>query len=710
MASLAVGCATSSEADAPDPLVGQIAQPLGVHAGDESGSVWSVAGKTPVVPDLVEFSVGAPLKFKLKATAARTVDILLEARGLDGRAVTRVIQGGLAMAANSVINVNIDPSQIPVQSVGGVVQITLKARYVESGATVVSPLGPETIFVTHSIGYNQAWATTGNLLTLGIAAREARLAHTVGIGDVIAKSASFESDPATDIPLAQDMLKMARFETGRFEVNGIWTTMAAAQANSPYKGGGSFRWPTKLYNKVRSVVGIDPVAWTLLPAPITVTVCPTVSPVWRDSGSEAVFPAAVGNVNVLPTIGVPLPTVGAVLRTKDDQTISFNGRLDANGCAQTQIFDDAPCMAIEVRTDQVGSGTTKFSVLGAARAGQPATSFTYTIGVCYNAAAFIFLPAPAPPPSFAPTVSSVFNEPVARVLPIAARIASIPDSGFLSGSAVHILNTANGCPGYSTTIPGVNSGACYEDTSDITYFGVAANPVTKVALDFETTQEKFVIAHELGHLAQAWSSGNTAVDYKDAPGLPSACTCDRVVSSNRDHCLNSRENISTASTEGWGHFMSARLLNDTTQPCIFNYYKEIWDGVDAMGLPKVKTPPAATRVSCTTPKKWRNTNCAQVETGTEWDWMTFLMNVHTQGVSKLNMTELTDVWKLACGSATAKCNGQALTWASTTSPIAGVTAAPVDNAAKAKFGIGSMKYNHWLLTADGNGVSNNLAP
>ena len=124
--------------------------------------------------------------------------------------------------------------------------------------------------------------------------------------------------------------------------------------------------------------------------------------------------------------------------------------------------------------------------------------------------------------------------------------------------------------------------------------------------------------------------------------------------------------------------------------------------------PSVHSP--AARVSCTAPVKWRNTKCAQLETGTEWDWLTFLTNLHTQGVSKLNMTELTDIWIRACNNGGLPCVNQALTWTSTTSPIAGSAAAPVDNAAKAKFGLNSPKYSNWIATADANGVSNNLLP
>jgi hypothetical protein len=82
----------------------------------------------------------------------------------------------------------------------------------------------------------------------------------------------------------------------------------------------------------------------------------------------------------------------------------------------------------------------------------------------------------------------------------------------------------------------------------------------------------------------------------------------------------------------------------------FGYYKEIWTGVDAAGKVIVKRPPSQTSVSCSTPVKWRNNKCAQAETGTEWDWLTFLTNVHTQSVSKLSMAELTDVWQRACGA------------------------------------------------------------
>jgi hypothetical protein len=277
---------------------------------------------------------------------------------------------------------------------------------------------------------------------------------------------------------------------------------------------------------------------------------------------------------------------------------------------------------------------------------------------------------------------------------------------------VHTINATAGCSDRPTTVPGLFSGACYVPSEDTAYFGIGSDPATNKPLNFDTTEDKFVMGHELGHMAQNWSTGSTGGAYSTDNGRPSACKCDGVVSSNRIHCLNSRENVGAASIEGWGHFMSAKLLNNpASTTCSFGYYKEIWNGVDATGTVIVKRPPSQTSVSCLTPVKWRNNKCAQAEAGNEWDWLTFLTNVHTQGVSKLSMAELTDVWQRACGSTTGvKCAGQQITWTSTAAPAPGVVVAPVDNAAKAKFGALSAKYGNWVTTADNNGVSNNLSP
>lgn len=190
-----------------------------------------------------------------------------------------------------------------------------------------------------------------------------------------------------------------------------------------------------------------------------------------------------------------------------------------------------------------------------------------------------------------------------------------------------------------------------------------------------------------------------------------------VTNSNNLHCLNSREYLSTAQGEGWGHFFSSKVFNDFGgNTCSFVYYKDTLSlSTDWNGNHVVLHPPIDTRVSCNSPMKWRNSFCGLQESGTEWDWLTFLTNVHTQGTNKLSMAELADVWQRACGSSGVKCSGQVLSWSATSVPFnrpdgGPAVASPLNTAAEAKFGILSAKYGFWLATSDANGVSNNLTP
>jgi hypothetical protein len=297
---------------------------------------------------------------------------------------------------------------------------------------------------------------------------------------------------------------------------------------------------------------------------------------------------------------------------------------------------------------------------------------------------------------------------------VASRVATMPDSGFLITPATpRQIEAEKGCPDSffaardsNGTSLGYQGEACFNGGT--AYFGIALSP-SSVPLNFHTTDDKFVVGHELGHMQQAASVGDTAVKYPffnpdgGAPPRPAACGCDSVVSANRYHCLNSREYSSPAQSEGWTHFFSSKLMNDTTAAANnFSYYKEVQEGA------VLKRPPVP--VNSKTAVKWRNRNCPLAEYGTEWDWLTFLTNVHTSGTNKLSIAELTDVYQRACGTSGTPCSQGEISWDTTSPQIGTAPRKPLDPAARAKFGLGSPKCSQWDNRSRENGVSNDLTP
>ena len=708
-----LGACASERADLnPLPPIGAASQPLSAQRGEaERGGEWSVAGVWREAPGLSEFSATRPLTATLTTTKDRKVDVIIEGRGMDRRVIRRVLQAGLALRTGTDTTISISPADVPLQSVGGVSQVKIKAQYKgEAGETVTMQVGPGQMYVTHSVGYGQAWATSDNLLALGIAGQRARQQQAVVPADVLAKATTYSNDPASDQPLGRQLLTMAQTETGRYrDPSGAWVDYVTAQAGSDYVRGGTFRWDSALYSKVRLATQLDAGTFTPIPKK-TIKVCATLRPEFRDNGVE----------KYLRDEDIPSGQNFATIRGDNDTRVVFNALLDNNGCAPVVIEDDAPCFGVEVKTDVIGSGATKFVV-------KPATTFKASF--CFQPNKILGVPS-----GYTVNMGNVYDDPVVRTTVVAQRIATMPDPGFFGSTGIHTIDSDAGCALFPITgQPGKLGEACFDEVADSSAFGVALRPGSNTPLSFHTTVDKFVVGHELGHMQQHWSTGSVTTRYplQDGTSDP-ACRCESVVSSNQGHCLNSREYLSTAQSEGWGHFFASKVMNDFTSitpasPGAFGYYKELWtDAFDTYGNHIVKLPPSQTAVSPLSPVKWRNRHCGAPEFGSEWDWLTFLTNLHTQGTTKWTMAEISDVWQRACGTPGVKCDDAELTWAATSvvrkdfppdggpdgAPVLPHTVAgiPVDAAAKTRFGATSAKYVNWLSQANGNGVSNDLSP
>jgi hypothetical protein len=220
-----------------------------------------------------------------------------------------------------------------------------------------------------------------------------------------------------------------------------------------------------------------------------------------------------------------------------------------------------------------------------------------------------------------------------RVAAVVGQILVTPDSAVNPNDTYTVYADA-GCP---PGLPGINwNEACADYTA---YFGNSIGIGHK-----DTTFEKFVVAHELGHQLQSHQGLMAGGGYTADPSAPDSCACRRVTSANALHCIQSRHSWLTASTEGWAHFISQMTFNDTarTNPT-FVYYKEVRtdDGV-------VHAPPYP--VNAGAPVRWLESHCPAVDSTVEWDILTFLRALNGGGGSDaLTMADILGTYRAATG-------------------------------------------------------------
>ena len=152
---------------------------------------------------------------------------------------------------------------------------------------------------------------------------------------------------------------------------------------------------------------------------------------------------------------------------------------------------------------------------------------------------------------------------------------------------------------------------------------------------------KNVVAHEMGHTLQDLGSGRPLSDYNAAghAASESLCTCNHYAAPpNVKHCLQSRESASTAMAEGFGHFIAAKTYNGPGEACSFAYYKPFQaDGA--------LTQPPPVVLDCKNPVKWRDNECFQATSGTEYDWLQFFWNVNAVGSNTSTVDDLYELYR-----------------------------------------------------------------
>ncbi|MBX3130292.1 MAG: hypothetical protein KF718_26475 [Polyangiaceae bacterium] len=160
-----------------------------------------------------------------------------------------------------------------------------------------------------------------------------------------------------------------------------------------------------------------------------------------------------------------------------------------------------------------------------------------------------------------------------------------------------------------------------------------------------TTDYKYTIGHELGHVIHGFGSGVFYRDYGawKTDGAPPECGCEHITSSNQLHCLQSRETTTTAHVEAFAHFYASKLMNHASgSGCTFVYYK------DVHFLGTTLPPPVAT--DCTYPVRWLESECLANGRGVQWDWNNFLWSIHTAPpAQRTSLDDLFAIYRQGCG-------------------------------------------------------------
>ncbi|MBX3228905.1 MAG: hypothetical protein KIT84_41760 [Labilithrix sp.] len=202
---------------------------------------------------------------------------------------------------------------------------------------------------------------------------------------------------------------------------------------------------------------------------------------------------------------------------------------------------------------------------------------------------------------------------------------------------------------------------------------------------FGSNRFKFVVGHELGHFFQHASQGTLAKSY-GTDDINPVCACRHVPLVDGSHCIQSMETANAAQSEGYAHFLAAKLWNrDTDADCTFGYYKEFLDttcrsGAEECGLDPEPDPgrPALSLtkppypISCTEKRRWRNTHCLdstatddKLTQGVEMDWLAFYWAINTgQAAERWPTRQIHDAYRSACGAATGEgCRQATVSWA-----------------------------------------------
>ncbi len=191
---------------------------------------------------------------------------------------------------------------------------------------------------------------------------------------------------------------------------------------------------------------------------------------------------------------------------------------------------------------------------------------------------------------------------------------------------------------------------------------------------------KFVIAHEVGHMVADLATGDRNVKLVDLPcGETPAGGADCTTVAGHDHSMTGKERSKCAAGEGFAHFYSAAVWNSASQTdCFFHYYKNEF-GDDANPIVNCESGNGKFVV------KYMENKCTGPDDGygVELDWLRAFWDVHSNGADAPEFAAIMD-WL-----------DRADDWGASD---------VVDKLDDAANSVGGRLKTNWIAARDGNGL------
>lgn len=671
MASLCAleACSTGPESDGEDLARGAVQQGLSGASQLSPGALTPSSSSTSTVTihwnvatPLVELGLGGTLNLEIQNNEDAPVDaeIVLEIDGL-GAHRTRSL-GTVHLAARERGALLWSPSTSPIAPWGTLARVTAEARYRREGLgqRIPAPL----LFLAFSRNGSRAFASVedGEFVRLASLGRRSSpwSKGTVTAEDRDAELAQMGGRRGTldgvplDQSLAEALTRRAQLSAQRSEraADGSTARILALDEDDP---GDSISRDGDASLAPQSIV-IRPVN----PGPLPY--CPGVIYPVTDPTCISLRPTGFRDLDIVAPVNVPpedvnllsYPAAYANAAIYESGVLRWSGRLDGNGCTPA-VWYCAQNARIEVSTSSFQRWT-QFNNLNISRSREirltPARIFVAQVIL----ASSLITGRPIGAANVRP--STVADERLLRVAAVLARTLRMPDNGLGDGTSPPLnVHTENGCCSfpefrYTTWTGQTLCGEACANANDAWFGqGLAIQPNgTYRPTSVHTTQDAYVIGHELGHsVQQAAAGGPPSGGYNDT-GVGN-CSCDHVRDGNRLHCLQSSHNVASAEAEGFAHFYAARVMNEKAATARFTYYKDVrrFAAYYANGSPLVGAYPVAPPVPVNAgqpaydPSWYGQTNgwvrkfCPAANRSSEYDWLTFLWAINGK-VSSANLS------------------------------------------------------------------------
>ncbi|MBX3222596.1 MAG: hypothetical protein KF795_18905 [Labilithrix sp.] len=638
---------------------------------------------------------------------------------LDGLGVHRTRSlGKIVLAARERRVLSWAPASSPIVPWGTLARVTAEARYTRDGFTQRIPA--RLLFLSFSRDGARAFASDedGELVRLAslgrrtspwnkgavsAAERDAQLAQLGG------RRGKLDGVPLDESP-ADVLTRKARRLASKAAVSADGNVGTGALVEDEEDIGdsmsreGDLATPSAGGAAAQSFIipPVDPGPLPYCPGatyPVTTPTCISLRPTgYRDLGV-----GAPTNVPAEDAVLTNYPAAYANAAIYESGALRWSGRLNASGCTPAAVRYCPQNARIEVSTSSFERWA-QFDGIYYSLSRQlrltPARTFIAQVVIASS-------PTTGMPIGAANVhASTVADQHVLRVASVLARLLRMGDDGLGNGSAPPLnLHTETGCcnfPEFHYALPSgqILCGEACADANDA-FFGqnlaVDPNTGTLRPTSVHSTQDAYVVGHELGHSVQMAAAGGPGSGGFADIGLGN-CSCDHVRDGNRKHCLQSRHNVKSAQAEGFAHFFATRIMNNKDSDARFTYYKDVRrfatfyvNGVP-VPAPYGVAPPVPINTGMPAYDSfygqttgWVRKFCPAADVSSEYDWLTFLWAINGKvNTANLSLSEIFAILGSVSGS---------FTWPN------------IRARAQTNLALGSAKFNRFDQQAGTNGTN-----